>query len=110
MTAKEAIGNGRLINFILSVAVILGGFVTYKMWPLRERVSIAEQRIETVCEQQKDLKADHKEFVTGKEIKPVLESIQRQLNEHTKICDKQNEQMAAISKLLIKIEVQLEKQ
>jgi len=107
MGAQEIIKVDNILRLLITLAVVSSGFVTYKVWPLRERVSLAEQRIETMCENQKKIEKNQELCPTEKELKPVLEGIKKQLATHEATCEKLTETAANLEKALIRLESKL---
>lgn len=113
MTAREALGGGKLLNYIISMltigGIVIGGFITLRLWPIQERVSLAEGDIRTLCERTDGLQKDVDKRPTEKELTPVLESIQRQLNSHQKACEDLNKNISQLEKVIVKLETKLDK-
>lgn len=111
MTTRDIFGNGRLLTVLISLSIILGGFVSYKILPvvlpLQERLAVAEQRLKNIDENQIRLACDHDKFATIKELAPVLDSIQRQLNEHQQACDEFTKSVIRFERVLSRLEARL---
>jgi len=112
MTAREAFGNGKLLSYFISVltigTIIIGGFITLRLWPIQERVSLAEGDIRSLCERTEGLQQDVEKRPTEKELTPVLESIQRQLNSHQKACEDLNKTIVSLEKIMVRIETKID--
>lgn len=108
MTTKEVFSPDKLLHLLLTIAIIAGGFVTYRVWPLRERVSLAEQDIRTICKNQQDIKTNQDKRYTKDELNPVLENIKKQLEIHQKSCESLNTQIHDLSVLMARIEAKME--
>ena len=118
-----------VFRLVITIGLLLSGFVSYRVWPLRERLSLAEQKTQAIPEircglrdaenrlflaEQKitlvqtiqgDIKKKQEERPTEKELTPVLEGIQKQF-EWQKL---QNERHEAVCSELAKSVKDLEK-
>jgi len=111
MTIRDVFGNGKLLSVLISLSIILGGFVSYKVLPvilpLQERLAVAEQKLENIYENQTRLACEHDKFATTKELLPTLESIQRQLNAHQQVCDEFNKSIVRFERIISRLEARL---
>jgi exonuclease VII small subunit len=111
MTTRDVFGNGKLLTVLISLSIILGGFISYKIlpviMPLKERLAVAEQKLENIYGNQNRLADEHNKFVTTKELIPMLESIQRQLNAHQEACNEFNKLFSRFERVVARLESRL---
>ena len=127
--AIEKNGNGitiqKLWTIVLIVNVVGGAFVGYyflkHIQPYSDKINCNAQTLilnQAKIDQLEKTQDEHKEEITkrptGRELKPVLESIekqfvdqQKQLEEHERVCSELNKSVNSLEKAIIKLEAKL---
>lgn len=96
-----------ILKFAITLVIVLSGLIAYKTWPLRNDLALAQKDISSLQNKQKEVKEELDSRPREKELRPVLDNIQQQLNDHKQICRDLQASIIDLQKILIKLEAKV---